>query len=40
MKMFVAPADIYLYLNIVDFRMSINRLIVAVVEQYIHLSPF
>ena len=30
MKMFVEPADIYLYMDIVDFRKSINGLIVVV----------
>ena len=39
MKMFVEPADIYLYMDIVDFRKSINGLIV-VVEQQMQLSPF
>ncbi len=39
MKMFVAPDDIYLYLDKVDFRKSINGLIV-VVEQQLELSPF
>jgi hypothetical protein len=29
MKMFVEPADIYLYMDIVDFRKSINGLIIA-----------
>lgn len=36
MKMFVEPADIYLYMDIVDFRKSINGLIV-VVEQQMHI---
>ena len=39
MKMFVEPADIYLYIDIVDFRKSINGLIV-VVEQDMKLNPF
>jgi transposase len=39
MKMFVEPADIYLYMDIVDFRKSINGLIV-VVEQDMKLNPF
>ena len=39
MKMFVEPADIYLYLDNVDFRKSINGLIV-VVEQQMELNPF
>lgn len=39
MKMFVEPADIYLYMDIVDFRKSINGLIV-VVEQDMGLNPF
>lgn len=39
MKMFVEPADIYLYMDIVDFRKSINGLIV-VVEQDMDLNPF
>ncbi len=39
MKMFVEPADIYLYMDIVDFRKSINGLIV-VVEQDMNLNPF
>jgi transposase len=39
MKMFVEPADIYLYMNILDFRKSINGLIV-VVEQDMNLNPF
>lgn len=39
MRMFVEPADIYLYLDIVDFRKSINGLIV-VVEQQMQLNPF
>lgn len=37
--MFVEPAYIYLYMDIVDFRNSINGLIV-VVEQDVNLSPF
>ena len=39
MKMFVGPAAIYLYRDVVDFRKSINGLIV-VVEQQMQLSPF
>lgn len=39
MKMFVEPSDIYLHLEAVDFRKSINGLIV-VVEQQLELSPF
>ena len=39
MKMFVEPSDIYLYLDNVDFRKSINGLIV-VVEQQMALNPF
>ena len=39
MKVFVEPADIYLYMDIVDFRKSINGLIV-VVEQDMNLNPF
>ena len=39
MKMFVEPADIYLYMDIVDFRKSINGLIV-VVEQEMNLNSF
>lgn len=39
MKMFVEPSDIYLHVDAVDFRKSINGLIV-VVEQQLELSPF
>ena len=39
MRMFVDPAQIYLHLDTVDFRKSINGLIV-VVEQQLELSPF
>lgn len=39
MKMFVEPNEVYLYLDKVDFRKSINGLIV-VVEQQLELSPF
>ncbi|GAC06428.1 IS66 family insertion sequence element accessory protein TnpB [Paraglaciecola chathamensis] len=39
MKMFVKPGDIYLYMDIVDFRKSINGLIV-VVEQNMNLNAF
>lgn len=38
-KMFVEPSQIYLHLDAVDFRKSINGLIV-VVEQQLELSPF
>jgi IS66 Orf2 like protein. len=34
MKMFVEPADIYLYMDVVDFRKSINGLIVVVETGY------
>lgn len=37
--MFVEPSQIYLHLDAVDFRKSINGLIV-VVEQQLELSPF
>ena len=39
MNMFVDPSDIYLHLDAVDFRKSINGLII-VVEQQLELSPF
>ncbi len=39
MKMFIEPNHIYLYLDNVDFRKSINGLVV-VVEQHLALSPF
>ena len=39
MRMFVDPSDIYLHLEAVDFRKSINGLVV-VVEQQLELSPF
>jgi len=39
MKMFVEPPVIYLHRDVVDFRKSINGLIV-VVEQQLELSPF
>lgn len=39
MKMFVEPSEVFLYLGHVDFRKSINGLIV-VVEQHLALSPF
>ena len=39
MKMFVEPKDVYLHLQPVDFRKSINELVV-VVEQQLELSPF
>lgn len=39
MRMFVEPADIYLHVDAVDFRKSINGLVV-VVEQQLELSPF
>ncbi|PKG93017.1 IS66 family insertion sequence element accessory protein TnpB [Paraglaciecola sp. MB-3u-78] len=38
MKMFIEPSDIYMHLEAVDFRKSINGLIV-VVEQQLELSP-
>jgi transposase len=38
MKMFIEPSDIYLHLEAVDFRKSINGLVV-VVEQQLELSP-
>lgn len=38
MKMFVEPSDIYMHLEAVDFRKSINGLVV-VVEQQLELSP-
>ena len=38
MKMFIEPSDIYLHLDAVDFRKSINGLVV-VVEQQLELSP-
>jgi transposase len=38
MKMFIEPSDIYMYLEAVDFRKSINGLVV-VVEQQPELSP-
>jgi hypothetical protein len=34
MKMFVEPADIYLYMDIVDFRKSINGLIDSLDQGY------
>ena len=39
MKMWVDPPEIYLYRDAVDFRKSINGL-VMVVEQELALSPF
>jgi transposase len=36
--MFIDPSDIYLHLDAVDFRKSINGLVV-VVEQQLELSP-
>ena len=39
MRMFVDPSQIYLHLDAVDFRKSINGLVV-VVEQQLELSPF
>ena len=39
MRMFVDPSDIYLHLDAVDFRKSINGLVV-IVEQQVELSPF
>jgi transposase len=38
MKMFIEPSDIYMHLEAVDFRKSINGLIV-VVEQQLELLP-
>jgi transposase len=38
MRMFIDPSDIYLHLDAVDFRKSINGLVV-VVEQQLELSP-
>ena len=38
MRMFVDPSDIYLHIDAVDFRKSINGLVV-VVEQQLELSP-
>lgn len=39
MKMFVTPSQIYLHREPVDFRKSINGLVV-IVEQNLSLSPF
>ena len=39
MRVFVDPSQIYLHLDAVDFRKSINGLVV-VVEQQLELSPF
>jgi transposase len=39
MKMFVDPGAIYLHRDVVDFRKSINGLVV-IVEQEMQLSPF
>ena len=39
MKMFVEPADIYLYMDVVTFRKSINGFI-AVVKQDMNLNSF
>jgi transposase len=39
MKMFVDPGAIYLHRDVVDFRKSINGLMV-IVEQEMQLSPF
>ena len=38
MKMFIEPLDIYMHIEAVDFRKSINGLVV-VVEQQLELSP-
>ena len=38
MKMFIEPSDIYMHIEAVDFRKSINGLVV-VVEQQLELSP-
>lgn len=39
MKMFVAPSNVYVYTDKVDFRKSINGL-VMLIEQELALSPF
>lgn len=39
MKMFVEPSDIYLHSGFVDFRKSINGLLV-IIEFELELSPF
>jgi transposase len=39
MKMFVEPNDIYLHSSFVDFRKSINSLLV-IIEYELELSPF
>jgi transposase len=39
MKMFVEPGDIYLHSGFVDFRKSINGLLV-IIENELTLSPF
>jgi transposase len=39
MKMFVEPNDIYLHSGFVDFRKSINGLLV-IIENELELSPF
>jgi transposase len=39
MKMFVEPDDIYLHLDAVDFRKSINGLL-AIVENELELNAF
>ena len=39
MKMFVEPNDIYLHSSFVDFRKSINGLLV-IIEYELELSPF
>lgn len=39
MKMFVEPSDIYLHSGFVDFRKSINGLLV-IIENELTLSPF
>jgi transposase len=39
MKMFIEPNDIYLHSGFVDFRKSINGLLV-IIEYELELSPF
>lgn len=39
MKMFVEPNEIYLHCGYVDFRKSINGLLV-IIERELELSPF
>lgn len=40
MKMFIGVPNIYLYKQPVDFRKSINGLLLLLVEQEMQLSPF